>query len=127
VEAMAAICEEADMTITSKEAGPVTVVVLQGKMTADESNGKVREQIDSLIQKGRKQIVANLEAVSTIDSGGLGELVSCYATTNRVGGSMRLVYNAKKIKDLMIITKLAAVFDSYDTEAEAIRSFGAAV
>jgi len=115
------------MTITSKEAGPVTVVVLQGKMTADESNGKVREQIDSLIQKGRKHIVANLEAVSTIDSGGLGELVSCYATTNRVGGSMRLVYNAKKIKDLMIITKLAAVFDSYETEAEAIRSFGAAV
>jgi anti-anti-sigma factor len=124
---LAAICEEAGMTITSKEAGPVTVVVLQGKMTADESNGKVREMIDSLIQKGRKQIVANLEAVSTIDSGGLGELVSCYATTNRVGGSMKLVYNAKKIKDLMIITKLAAVFDSYDTEAEATKSFGAAV
>ena len=115
------------MTITSKEAGPVTVVVLQGKMTADESHGKVRELIDSLIQNGRKQIVANLEGVSTIDSGGLGELVSCYATTNRVGGSMKLVYNAKKIKDLMIITKLAAVFDSFETEAEATKSFGAAV
>ena len=115
------------MTITSKEVGPVTVLVLQGKMTAAESDGKVREMIDSLLQKGRKQIVANLEAASTIDSGGLGELVSCYATTNRAGGSMKLSYNAKKIKDLMIITKLAAVFDSYETEAEAIKSFGAAV
>ena len=115
------------MTITSKEVGPVTVVILQGKMTAADSNGRVREMIDSLIQKGRKQIVANLEAASTIDSGGLGELVSCYATTNRVGGGMKLVYNAKKIKDLMIITKLASIFDSYDNEAEAIKSFGAAV
>ena len=115
------------MTITSREAGPITVVVLQGRMTADESNGKVREMIDSLIQKGCKQIVANLEGVSTIDSGGLGELVSCYATTNRAGGTMKLAYKAKKIKDLMIITKLAAVFDSYETEAEATKSFGAAV
>jgi anti-sigma B factor antagonist len=124
---MGGVLRGGSMTITSKEVGPVTVVVLQGKMTADESNGKVRETIDSLIEKGRKQIVANLEGVSTIDSGGLGELVSCYATTNRVGGSMRLSYKAKKIKDLMIITKLSAVFDSYETEAEAVKSFGAAV
>jgi anti-sigma B factor antagonist len=115
------------MNITTREAGPVTVIALQGKMTADESNGKVKDLITNLVQQGRKQIVVNLEGLSFIDSGGLGELVGSYASANRAGGSVKLANMTKKIKDVLIVTKLATVFDTYDSEAEAIKSFGVAV
>jgi len=115
------------MEITSREVGSVTVVTVHGRMTADESNGRVKETIGDLIAKGRKQVVVNLEGISYMDSGGLGEMVACYASANRAGGAVRLANTTKRIKDLLIITKLSTVFDMFESEADAVRSFGAAV
>jgi anti-sigma B factor antagonist len=58
-----------------------------------------------------------------VDSAGLGQLVQIHATTKSKGGSLRLANVTKRLKDLLVVTKLVTVFDSYDSEADAVGSF----
>ena len=74
---------------------------------------------------GSKKLVLNLEGVPYIDSAGLGEVVRTHTTVSRQGGSLKLLNLTKRIEDLLSITKLLTVFDTYDSEAEAIKSFSA--
>ena len=58
-----------------------------------------------------------------MDSAGLGQLVQVYATTSHLGGSLKLLNLTKRLKDLLVLTKLLTVFDAYDDEAGAVPSF----
>ena len=77
----------------------------------------------SLVEKGTEKIVLNLEDVPYVDSAGLGEIVRCYTTVSRKNGELKLLHLTKRIHDLLSITKLLTVFDTYDTESEAVNSF----
>jgi anti-sigma B factor antagonist len=101
----------------------VTVLDLKGKMTLGEGDELLKDKINSLLQQSRKNIVLNLEAVPYIDSAGLGEIVRTYTTVSRQGGKLKLVNLTKRITDLLSITKLLTVFETFDSEQEAIRSF----
>ncbi len=101
----------------------VTVLDLKGKMTLGEGDELLKDKINSLLQQNRKNIVLNLEAVPYIDSAGLGEIVRTYTTVSRQGGKLKLVNLTKRITDLLSITKLLTVFETFDSEQEAIRSF----
>src|SRR5438105_12401361 len=114
------------MQIEERSAGDVTVLDLKGKMTLGEGDELLRDKINSLIQQGRRKVVLNLEEVPYIDSAGLGEIVRTYTTISRQNGSLKLLNLTKRITDLLSITKLLTVFETYDKEAEAIRSFSAA-
>ena len=114
------------MQIEERSAGDVTVLDLKGKMTLGEGDELLRDKINSLIQQGRRKIVLNLEDVPYIDSAGLGEIVRTYTTISRQGGSLKLLNLTKRITDLLSITKLLTVFDTYDSEADAVRSFSSA-
>jgi anti-sigma B factor antagonist len=114
------------MQIQEKTVGDVTILDLKGKMTLGEGEELLKERINSLIQGGKKKLVLNLEGVPYIDSAGLGELVRTYTTVSRQGGSLKLLNLTKRIQDLLAITKLLTVFDTFDTEAEAVRSFSSA-
>jgi anti-sigma B factor antagonist len=98
-----------------------------GNITMGESTHILRDKVRSLLQQGRKQLLINLAGVSYMDSGGLGEMVQAYATVTRQGGALKLVNVTKRLQDLLVITRLSTVFDSFDDEAEAVGSFGAAV
>jgi anti-sigma B factor antagonist len=76
-----------------------------------------------MLASGKKKLVLNLEGVPYIDSAGLGEIVRTYTTVSRQGGSLKLLNLTKRIEDLLSITKLLTVFETFDTEAEAIKSF----
>jgi anti-sigma B factor antagonist len=80
--------------------------------------------IRDLAAKGNKKILLNLGEVSYIDSSGIGEMVSGFTTVTNNGGQLKLVGLSKRVKDLLQITKLYTVFEAYDDEAEAVRSFG---
>lgn len=111
------------MQIEERVVNDVTVLDLKGKMTLGEGDELLKDKINSLLQQDRKQILLNLEGVPYIDSAGLGEIVRTYTTVSRQGGKLKLVNLTKRITDLLSITKLLTVFETFDAEQDAIRSF----
>ena len=111
------------MQIDERVVDGVTILDLKGKMTLGEGDELLKDKINSLIQQDRKKLLLNLEGVPYIDSAGLGEIVRTYTTIGRQGGSLKLLNLTKRITDLLSITKLLTVFETYDSEADAVRSF----
>jgi anti-sigma B factor antagonist len=115
------------MQISERTVGDVVIVDVSGKITLGEGGDVVlKDKMRSLIQQGNKKLLLNLGGVSYVDSAGLGEIVQAYATVNKDGGKLKLLNITKRIKDLLSITKLLTVFDTFDNEAEAVASFQAA-
>ena len=111
------------MEIAERLVGDITVLDLKGKMTLGEGDELLKDKINSMLTAGKKKLVLNLEGVPYIDSAGLGEIVRTFTTVSRQGGSLKLLNLTKRIEDLLSITKLLTVFETFDTEAEAIKSF----
>ena len=93
----------------------------------DGGDAMLKDKMGSLVQQGNKKVLLNLGDVSYVDSAGLGAIVQAYATLNKIGGTLKLLNATKRIKDLLSITKLLTIFDTFDNEAEAVKSFGARV
>jgi anti-sigma B factor antagonist len=116
------------LQLSERTVGDVVVVDLSGKITLGEGgDAMLKDKVRSLLQQGRKKLVLNLGGVSYIDSAGLGELVQAYAATTKHGGALKLLNTTKRIKDLLSITKLLTVFETFENEGEAVTSFSAAV
>jgi len=111
------------MQIEERIVGDVVMLDLKGKITLGEGDELLKDKVNSLVNQGHKKIVLNLAEVPYIDSAGLGEVVRTYTTVSRQGGSLKLLNLTKRIEDLLSITKLLTVFDTYDNEAEAIKSY----
>jgi anti-sigma B factor antagonist len=111
------------MEIEERAVGGVLVLDLKGKVTLGEGDELLREKVTALVNQGHKKIILNLEDVPYVDSAGLGEIVRAYTTVSRQGGSLKLVNLTKRITDLLSITKLLTVFETFETENEAVRSF----
>src|SRR5712664_2239925 len=114
------------MQIEERAVGDVVVLDLKGKITLGEGDELLKDKVNSLVNQGHKKIVLNLGGVPYVDSAGLGEIVRTYTTVSRQNGSLKLVNLTKRITDLLSITKLLTIFDTYDTEADAVRSFSSA-
>ena len=114
------------MLIEERIVGDVTILDLKGKMTLGEGDELLKDKINSLIHQGQKNLLLNLEGVPYIDSAGLGEIVRTYTTVSRQGGSLKLVNLTKRITDLLSITKLLTVFETFDLEKDAVASFQSA-
>ena len=113
----------AQLTINQRQAGDVTILDLSGRITIGEGSVQLREAVKDLLDSGKNKILLNLGDVSYVDSSGIGELVSSYTTTSNRGGQLKLLNLGKKIKDLLMITKLLTVFQTYEDEQEAIGSY----
>jgi anti-sigma B factor antagonist len=113
------------MRISERTNGGVTILDLNGKLTIDDGAQLLKDKSESLVFQGRKQVIVNLGEVPYIDSGGLGQLVACYTTLTKAGGRLTLLNLNKRNHDLLSITKLVAVFETYDTEQDAIASYAA--
>jgi anti-sigma B factor antagonist len=111
------------MQIEERAIGDVTVLDLKGRVTLGEGDELLKDKINSLLNQGHRKIVLNLADVPYIDSAGLGEIVRTYTTVSRQGGKLKLLNLTKRIQDLLAITKLLTVFETYENEAEAIKSF----
>jgi anti-sigma B factor antagonist len=115
--------EEIGMQIEERVVDGVTILDLKGKMTLGEGDELLKDKINSLIQQEKKKLLLNLEGVPYIDSAGLGEIVRTYTTVSRQGGKLKLLNLTKRIQDLLAITKLLTVFETYENESDAIKSF----
>jgi anti-sigma B factor antagonist len=112
------------MTIQERTVGSATVLDCDGKLVLGDGDALLKDKIHSLVFQQRKQIVMNLGGVSYVDSSGLGALVAASVTAKNAGGQIKLVNLTKRLHDLLSIAKLLTVFDAYDSEEEALRSFG---
>ena len=114
------------LQLSERAIGDVVVIDLSGKITlGDGGDAMLKDKVRSLLQQGHKKLILNLGEVSYIDSAGLGELVQAYAASGKNGGSLKLLNTTKRIKDLLSITKLLTVFETFESEAEAVTSFSA--
>jgi anti-sigma B factor antagonist len=113
------------MQIEERAVGDVKVLDLKGRVTLGEGDELLRDKVNSLLNQGYKKIVLNLAEVPYIDSAGLGEIVRTYTTVSKQGGSLKLLNLTKRITDLLSITKLLTVFETFDSENDAVRSFAA--
>ncbi len=111
------------MQISERESGGVTVLDLSGKVTLGDGDTLLKDKLHSLLHQGKKSVLLNLGQVNYVDSAGLGAIVTAYTTMTREGGSLKLANVTKKLQDLLSITKLLTVFETFDSEDEAVRSF----
>ena len=110
-------------TLTFRELGDVTVIDVAGQIKLGEGTVSLRNAVRDLIDRNQKRILINLSAFHYTDSSGVGELVAAFTTVTNQGGQLKLLNLTKRVQDLLQITKLYTVFEVYDNEAQAIRSF----
>jgi len=111
------------MTITERKSGDVTVLDVEGKILLGEGDVQLKRKIDELIERNETKLLLNLANVPYMDSGGLGEIVRSYTTVKRAGGDLKLLNATKRISDLLTITKLITVFEIFEDEAAAVKSY----
>ena len=110
------------MEITERTVDTITILDLSGKLTIGDGAQLLKDKSESLVFQGRNRVIVNLANVPYIDSGGLGQLVACYTTLAKAGGRLTLLNVSTRNHDLLSITKLVAVFDTFESEQEAIDS-----
>ena len=112
-----------DVKIQERHIEGVTILDIVGRLTIDEAAQHLKDKINSLIGQQRNQIVLNLGNVPYIDSGGLGQLIASYGSVKKSGGVLKLLNVNSRNHDLLSITRLVTVFESFDSETEAVQSF----
>ena len=111
------------MEISERVVGDVMILDLKGKITLGEGDELLKDKVNSIVNQGHRKMVLNLADVPYLDSAGLGEVVRAYTTMSRQGGHLKLLNLTKRITDLLVITKLITVFETFDSESDAIKSF----
>ena len=114
-----------DIKLEERHIGRVTMLDIVGRLTMSQPAQRLKDKINSLISQGRTQIVLNLAAVPYIDSAGLGQLVASYGSVLKAGGALKLLNVGARNQELLSITRLLTLFESFDSEAEAVQSFPA--
>jgi len=111
------------LKINIRETADAVILDMSGRLSLGDALVDLRDSIREALAGDRKNILLNLAEVGYIDSSGLGQLIGSYATVTSRGGQMKLLNLQKRVKDLMQITKLLTVFETYNDEAAALGSF----
>lgn len=111
------------MNITERSVGGVTVLDLEGKIVLGEGDEALAEKIREVVARGDRKVLLNLAGVPYVDSAGLGELVRCHTRLVRADGNIKLLGLTDRLQDLLQITKLVTVFQTFDSESDAVSSF----
>ena len=117
------LVKEKNMKIEKRKKGSVTILDLKGKILFGDGIDELRQSINGAIKDNEKQLILNFAEVPYLDSTGLGEVVRSYTTLKKEGGAVKITNLTNKVKDLMMVTKLITVFETFNDENEAIKSF----
>ncbi len=116
----------ADLTIAERSVAGVTVLELHGRLVIEDAEARLQECINRLVEQGRVHIVLNLASVMQVDSAGIGALAAKYVSVRRKGGDLKLAALTARTAHLMAITRLSTVFEIFESEDDAVRSFAPA-
>lgn len=112
------------LSLNNRQVNDVTVVDVAGRITLGDGTNTLRDAMEGLVAGGSRKVLLNLAEASYIDSSGFGELVSGYTSLRRAGGSLKLLNPTHRVKSLLDMTNLSAIFEVHDDEARAVKSFG---
>jgi anti-sigma B factor antagonist len=112
------------MTIHERRVGTVTVLALRGRLVLDDGDALLRERVDDLVSRGLVRLIIDLSDLDYVDSAGIGVLIAKYLSVRRKGGDLRLLRLSSRTHHALEITHLLTVFQTFETEEEAVRSFG---
>ena len=112
------------MTITERRVGPVAILSLRGRLVLDDGDALLRQRVDDLVARGETMILADLTDLDYVDSAGIGVLIAKYLSVRRKGGDLKLLRLSSRTHHALEITHLLTVFETFETEEEAVRSFG---
>ena len=110
------------MTLSARRLDDVVILDLSGRITIGEGTLILRDQIQKLLDAGQSKFLLDLADVDYIDSSGLGELVTSFTTVRNRGGQLKLLNLTRRVRDLLQITKLLTVFETFDSETEALKT-----
>ena len=111
------------MEIHTREKGSVTIIDLMGNLTIGPSEESLRETIHGLVGAGQKAILINLASVPLIDSSGIGAIIKSYTIVKEAGGQIKVLNPPRLARQLLSITGLLSVLETFDDEAAAVASF----
>ncbi|MEO8126503.1 MAG: STAS domain-containing protein [Bryobacteraceae bacterium] len=107
-----------------RQVDTVSIIDFSGRITLGDESDLLRETLNTELERGHKKLLLNLRGVTYCDSAGLGELVGCFTKVGRRGGSLKLLYVPKKIRDILQVTRLDGLFEICSDEEAAVKSFG---
>ncbi|HEX8288732.1 MAG TPA: STAS domain-containing protein [Pyrinomonadaceae bacterium] len=113
----------AELIISKRSEGNVTILNLNGDVTFGTGNVVLRSAIRNALAANEKYILLNFSDVRFIDSSGVGELVSGLTAVNRENGQLKLLNLPRRVRELLEITHLLTIFDAFENEVEAVKSF----
>jgi anti-sigma B factor antagonist len=111
------------MKIEKRKKGNVAILDLKGKILFGDGIDELRQSINTIIKDNEKQLILNFADVPYLDSTGLGEVVRSYTTLKKVNGTVKIANLSNKVKDLLMVTKLITVFETFESEDDAVKSF----
>ena len=111
------------MKIKERKRDGVAVLEMSGRLMGGPDAEAFDEVLKTLIHEGCRNVIVNMEKVRWVNSTGLGILISGYTTLKKSGGELKLLKVSDRIENIFIVSKLYTVFESYQDEDEAIRSF----
>lgn len=111
------------MKIEKRKKGDVVILDLKGKILIGEGIDVLRDSINNTVKENETRVLLNFSEVPYLDSTGLGEVVRSYTSIKKAGGTVKIVNLTNKVKDLLSVTKLLTVFDTFEDEDKAIASF----
>jgi anti-sigma B factor antagonist len=111
------------MKTTTRTVNDVEIIGLQGKITIGAGDTQLREVIAQTLNQGKNKILLDMSGVTTIDSSGIGELVGAFTTVTNRGGKLKLLHLPAKVNDLLHVTQLITVFEVYESDDDAVKSF----
>jgi anti-sigma B factor antagonist len=112
-----------NLTANTRQVGDVTILDLKGRIVLGEESAAFRQVVCNLLADGCRQILLNLSDVGCVDSSGLGYLVSALVSARKLDGEIKLLNLTKQCHELLQVTKLHTVLDSFDNESVAVKSF----
>jgi anti-sigma B factor antagonist len=111
------------MKLSTRKVRDIIILDVEGKILLGDGDVEIKKTVDDYLKRGSKSFLLNLARVPYLDSAGLGEIIRCFTSLRKSGGSFKLLSPNKRIMDLLGITKLLDVFECYDSESAAIASF----
>ena len=111
------------MKINIRDEEGVTILELHGKLSIGDGDIALRDGVREALDRGARKILLNLRRVQTMDSSGLGELVRCKATANAQSATIKLLHVEDKVQEVLEMTRLIGVFETYDDPIDAVASF----
>ena len=113
----------ANFNIGERRIGNVAVLDLDGRLRTAASGAPLTDTVHRLLDEGRKWILLNLSGVVGTDADELGDLLASHNAVNKLGGQLKLLHLTRRVREVMVNTRLLTVFDIYENESAALDSF----